>query len=765
MTWSAILALLPYAVAFVTSLGIGIYAWHHRRVRASAAFAVVALSEAAWTAGAAIEVVAGSLEAKILWDDVQWVPAFVLASGLLAFGLHYSGTRLSRPRVLWATVVSLSALSYAVVLTDASHGLVRTSPRLVPGTPFGALHYDYGPVLWAILVLVYGQIVFGLLRLLASYVRSHQLYRSQARMVLIGASVPLVVSLLPAVGIRPTFQQDLSPYSFTFSNVLIAWGLFRFGLFDVGPLARERVVENMGDAVFALDRSERLVDANPAGLRFLASASVEVVGRRGEEVFARWPAIVAFCREECLQAEVVVEEDGWRRHLDLRTIPLFDRRQDRSGRALVIRDVTARKEVEAELRRHRDRLEELVQERTSALETANEELRREIQERTELEGQLAHSQKMEAIGRLAGGVAHDFNNLLTAILGYVDLLGAASLDTSERQFLGEIHKAADRATVLTRQLLAFSRKQVLRPEVLELGAVVNELEGMLARLVGEDIRIACRRGSPAYVKADRGQIEQVVLNLVVNARDAMESGGVITIETAEGAPEGVENPDLAGRTPGKQAVLLVQDTGAGMDEETLSRAFEPFFTTKPQGEGTGLGLSTVYGIVRQSEGRITVESAPGEGTTFRICLPWSDERPEAPRGAAPAGDSARGTETILLVEDDEILRNLAREALESRGYEVLVARQADEALGIARRYGKHIDLLFSDVVLPGAMSGADLAARLEEERPGLRSLLMSGYAAEVIDRHLRAGRGAPYLQKPFTPSGLAVAIREVLDAD
>jgi PAS domain S-box-containing protein len=392
-------------------------------------------------------------------------------------------------------------------------------------------------------------------------------------------------------------------------------------------------------------------------------------------------------------------------------------------------------------------------------------LGRDVTEHRALEERYRQAQKLESVGRLAGGIAHDFNNLLTVINGYSDFL-LRSVDPLDpiRAGLTEISNASQRAAALTRQLLAFSRRQILQPELLDLNAVVTDAAKMLERLIGEDVELILRLDpSPACVRADSGQMHQVVMNLAVNARDAMPSGGKLIIESANVTVGGQAAPPEPGLPPGAYALLSVSDTGLGMTPEVKDRVFEPFFTTKEPGKGTGLGLSTVYGIVEQSGGRIFLHTEPGQGATFRIYLPAVPQ----PLGPPPAPDQAdlsahRGTETILLVEDQPNVRNLARSLLARLGYNVLEASNGDEALALAQQGSAHIHLLLTDLVMPG-MSGSELAARLAAIRPGLRTLYMSGYANRTP-----AYRDAPGFQdncigKPFTLAALAAKVREVLD--
>ncbi|HEX2757759.1 MAG TPA: PAS domain S-box protein, partial [Thermoanaerobaculia bacterium] len=390
---------------------------------------------------------------------------------------------------------------------------------------------------------------------------------------------------------------------------------------------------------------------------------------------------------------------------------------------------------------------------------------RDLTDRLQLEAQLRVSQKMEGIGRLAGGIAHDFNNLLTAILGYSELMEAQLPDDEDlRSSLREIHHAGERAAALTRQLLAFSRRQVLQPELLDLNAVVSEVEKLLRRLIGEDVKLVTRL-DPALgsIKADPGQLEQVLMNLAVNARDAMPEGGTLTVETANIMLDtgfAMANP---GARSGEYAVLTVADTGIGMSDEVRSHVFEPFFTTKERGKGTGLGLATAYGIVKQSDGYITVDSEPGHGTTFRIYFPRAAGAAAASGRGERSALSPRGTETILLVEDESGVRRLSRTILEAQGYTVLEAASGDEALEIARSHAGEIHLVATDVIMPG-MSGRVLWDQLRVLRPKSRVLFMSGYTDDAIARHGVLEPGIAFLQKPFTPFSLAQKVREVLDA-
>jgi two-component system cell cycle sensor histidine kinase/response regulator CckA len=388
----------------------------------------------------------------------------------------------------------------------------------------------------------------------------------------------------------------------------------------------------------------------------------------------------------------------------------------------------------------------------------------DVTHRKQLESHFRQSQKMEAVGQLAGGIAHDFNNLLTAITGYADLLIAEFTERDPRRHdLEEIGAAARRAASLTQQLLAFSRKQMLQPRVLHLNDIVSNAENLLKRLIGENISLkTALAGDLGTVKADPAQVEQVIVNLAVNARDAMPDGGQLLIETANSELGSTYTAEHSVVNPGGYVQLTVTDTGLGMDEATKARLFEPFFTTKGPGKGTGLGLSTVYGIVKQSGGFIWVYSEPGKGTAFKIYFPRVEEVVEEVVAAAPVPDRARGAETVLLVEDEPALRAVARRALERRGYTVLEADDGQAAISIAAKRTE-LDLVVTDVVMPG-MNGAVLATRFAETHPGVPFLFMSGYTDEAIVRHGVLNPGVAFLQKPFSPDALVRKVREVLDA-
>jgi signal transduction histidine kinase len=379
-------------------------------------------------------------------------------------------------------------------------------------------------------------------------------------------------------------------------------------------------------------------------------------------------------------------------------------------------------------------------------------------ERRSLEARLRHAQKMEAVGRLAGGIAHDFNNLLTAISGSLALaFRSVPEEAPARRWLTEVDRSAWRAAALTRHLLAFSRQQVIEPKVHDLRKVVDGIGSLVARTIGEDVKLRIRLGDePCPVEVDHGQMEQIILNLATNARDAMPHGGLLTLEAGWAPPA---HPPAVAR-PGRVAVLSVSDTGHGMEDDVRARIFEPFFTTKPPGSGTGLGLAMVYGATEQNGGWIDVDTGPGRGSTFRLCLPEARAGADAPSKPGP-DEAVGGTETVLLVEDEPAVRMVIAEQLESLGYRVLACGGGQEALTVAAGHEGPLHLLLTDVVMPD-MDGRELATRLLETRTGLRVLYSSGYGEDVIARHGVVEEGVFLLQKPYSLRTLAQQVRRAL---
>ncbi|HEX2684965.1 MAG TPA: ATP-binding protein [Kofleriaceae bacterium] len=533
----------------------------------------------------------------------------------------------------------------------------------------------------------------------------------------------------------------------------------------------DSILESLPAMVF-VKRAEdlRFVRFNRAGEELLGLPRTELLGRNDYDFFPAQQAdffvekdrkVLAQGHVEDIPAEPIETPRGTR-WLHTRKIPIIVDDVPRYLLGVSI-DTTDVRDAEAALRTSHGELERRVAERTAALEREVEERRRAEEELRRVQAQLLQAQKMDAMGRLAGGVAHDFSNLLTIVLSYASLLlPAFEPDDRRRHYVEEMKRAGERGVALTQQLLAFSRQQVIEHKVLDLATIVREMDAMIRRLVGEDVTVTTVIAPDlGRIKADASSIEQVILNLVINARDAMPRGGKLTIEAHNDEVDEAYGREHLGGTMGAQVLLAISDTGVGMDQTTQQRIFEPFFTTKSKGKGTGLGLATVFGIVTQAGGNIRVASEPGQGTTFQVYLPRTDE-PGEHQVTRSTVISLQGVETILVAEDEEQLRNVVRRTLERQGFSVLMARSGSEAIELCETHAGTIALLLTDLVMPG-MSGRELADRLVPLRPSIKILYMSGYTENAIANHdLRDARMA-FLAKPFTPESLLHKVRELLD--
>jgi len=534
----------------------------------------------------------------------------------------------------------------------------------------------------------------------------------------------------------------------------------------------DAVLEDLPAMVFVKDAETlRFVRFNKAGEELLGVSRTDLLGKSDYDFFPEDQADFfvqkdrdVLSRRSLLDIpEEPIDTPRGKRWLHTRKIPIVDERGEPRLLLGVSLDITEEKLAKDLMRDSRDALARDVAARTTELLTEVGTRQRAELALAEIEEQLRQAQKMEAIGRLAGGVAHDFNNLLSVILSYSELAERA-LERGQAlsEEIQQIRHAAERAGELTRQLLAFSRRQVLEPKVVALNDVIRRLDGMLRRIIGEhiELRTLCAR-QLGMVKVDPAQIEQVIMNLVVNACDAMPKGGRLTIETANVTLDEDYARDHVGASAGEHVMLAVTDTGMGMDRATQSRIFEPFFTTKGPGKGTGLGLSTVFGIVKQSGGNIYVYSEPGRGATFKVYLPRTDA-PLVTAESRPPSSAKPGSETILLVEDDDQVRRVVAGVLGRNGYQIIQAANAHEALALADQFSGQIHLLLTDLVLP-RMSGAELAQKIQARRAGLRVLCMSGYTDDAAFGAGLLETGMAFLQKPLTPDSLLRKVREVLN--
>jgi PAS domain S-box-containing protein len=541
----------------------------------------------------------------------------------------------------------------------------------------------------------------------------------------------------------------------------------------------DSIVENIPHMIFVKEAGElRFTRFNRAGEELLGRSRADLIGKNDFDFFPASQAQAFQAKDrEVLRGGVVVDipeepilTPRGERWLHTKKVPLFGPDGSPAFLLGISEDITEQREMRAQLRRTHEELELRVVGRTAQLLVSNEELKSEIHDRKQAEAalrasedQLRQAQKMDAVGRLAAGVAHDFNNLLSVIVGYAQLVAADLPEGSlQRTSVQEIHTAGLRAAQLTKQLLAFARRQVLSPRSVDLNEIIHDMSRMLERIIGEDVDL---RLVPAQhlmlCRVDPHQVDQVLMNLVVNARDAMPSGGKLTVETQNVVLDDEFARAHHGVSTGPHVMLAVTDTGVGMDAAVQARAFEPFFTTKEASNGTGLGLSTVFGIVQQSGGTIWLYSEPGHGTTVKIYFPAVEEG-DAPARPTPTRVTTRGDETVLLVEDDPQVRTLLQRVLEREGYTTLAAESATIALAIAAESSSPIHLLLTDLVLRD-MGGPELAERVAKVRPGVKVLFTSGYSDSALLHRGPWKEGTPFLEKPVTGTSLAAKVRDVLD--
>ena len=746
-----------YGSSIAACVGVAILAFG-RRTQAAAALplAVAGSAMAAYTTLFLAERFATSLAWKLVFDDAQWLPTFVSTAAMLEFAWRFNRPSGSSP---WARVAGAGvATTLLGLLWWGPTGTHRLDPRLVQHGDTTILTYGFGYLFYVAFVAVFGAYFAALTLFLLGLRQSTGVFRLQALAAAVGLGLPLAALPFSLFGLLPLEERDTAPISYLFAILFLAWGLFRFRLLELSPVARAIVIENLHEAVIVLDATDRVIDLNPAA-RTLFSAPPDVVGKPSHEAFLGPNGLtvdLSGLEAGRAVARVVRRADGWR---DVEIFKTFlSDTPPRDGSVLIARDITERRHQEAELQRQQERLEDQVQKRTEELVAANRKLEAEIAERERAEDRLRHAQKLEAVGRLAGGVAHDFNNLLNVILANLTFIeDSGTLDEQGREDLKAVQVASRRAAELTRQLLAFGRKQVLEPRIFAVNAVADDVAKLLRRVLGAPITLKVDLDPhEPRVRADQGQLQQVLMNLAINGRDAMPSGGTLTLRTILRRTGDPERPTDLG--DGDHVELSVTDTGTGIAPDELPKLFEPFYTTKPAGTGTGLGLATVHGIVSQSGGRVTVTSVLGVGSTFRVWLPTT-EAPLDPAGPTRAPPPRRvATERILVVEDQLAVRQLVERVLVQHGYQVTVAPHAEQAWAILLEEPL-FDLLITDASLPGA-SGPKLVADARAREPATKVLYISGHAD--LSPWGRGGPDAPFLAKPFTPSALIAKVRSAL---
>jgi|GEM_PF-2351475 len=730
MPWLSLSYALPLFLSGTVSAALGWYAWRRRAAAPCAVpLSLFALACAEYAFGYTLEVLAPTLEAKVLWAKVEWLGIASLAPLFFVFTVQYAGFAHVLTRRLW---LGLAAPCLAVVLlvaTNEHHGLIWPRAWLETAGPLRLLVLEHGPAFWAFSMYAYGLILVSVGTVVSTALHGRAVYRHQSVLLLIGMLLPVIGNI--GYGAQWSLLPHLNPtpMAFTFSAAIFAFAIFRFRFLEIGPIAWQVLVETMPDGVLVVDGQGRVGDMNPALEQALGLQAAQAIGRSAAEVLAPWPQLAALVvAGNEAQVEISLARGPAARDWAVSLSPIAGADGRRDGNLVMLRDIT--------------------------------ELRR-------LEAQFLQAQKMESIGRLASGVAHDFNNLLTAISGHAAFArDALPPGHPARQDIEHVLKGTRRAALLTRQLLAFSRRRSTPPHAVNLNDLILNMADMLGHLIGEDIELATDLGvGLGAVRADANQIEQAIINLALNARDAMPDGGRLTLRTANvdvGEAEAGHHPGVA---PGRYVTLAVCDTGMGLSEEAKAHLFEPFFTTKELGKGTGLGLAGVLGIVRQHGGFILADSSPARGATFTIYLPRVEEEaapqpPPAPEVPTPVRG---GGETLLVAEDDPDVRTWVARALRELGYTVLEANNGAHALALLESQPDlRPALLVADVVMP-QMSGIALAEHLQATYPALPVLFISGYTTSAIAEQVGSGGSRAFLGKPFSHDALARQVRDLLD--
>ena len=594
------------------------------------------------------------------------------------------------------------------------------------------LGIGHGPLWWLMTSFQYSILLLIVGILIRQVISFSGLYRTQALLLLVPFVLVFGANVVYVTGNSPIPNVDFSPIGFTVVAGAMALGFSRFNLLEISPVAKAEIFRRLDDAILVLDSRNRVIELNPAAEDLFKINYCGAIGKGAHQLFSRYPQLLEFSRD-LKQTEIFLEVDGQNRAYDINVSILNEKSGAALGRIIALRNITKRKQTEDEKER--------------------------------LESELRHVKKMEALGTLAGGIAHDFNNILMAIIGCADLaLRDNEKGVSNSRRIDEILKAGARAKDLVTQILTFSRK--VKPELtpLDLNQVVVQTEKMLARTIPKMIRIELRLKDDLWLtNADSGQVAQVLLNLGANAKDAMPEGGTLVIKTENVVLEQKIPDQRLEASAGEYVLLTVRDTGHGMDRETQEHIFEPFFTNKEMGKGTGLGLATVYGIVKNHGGQIACSSEIGRGTTIRVYLPANRSGKGAQQTALSLEKSPRGgDETVLFVDDEKTIRDLGREMLAYNGYQVLLACTGEEALELYREHGADIDLVVLDISMPG-MGGRKCLEELLQLNPLVRVLIISGYSLTGQLKDIMSNGAAGFVAKPFSITELLTSTREVLD--
>jgi PAS domain S-box-containing protein len=726
LPWEFTPFILPLWCSGLVSLIVAWLVWRRRPSVGAAPLALAASAAAFWSLANSLEIACSRLEDKLFWANLEYLAISLIPVLWFTLALRYSslGRKPTSAQILLLLIIP--AITNILVWTNPHHGLMRQNIYLDVDGPYTRVAKTYGPWLWVHTIYGYSLLMVSSARLFRLALRSPRLYRGQATSLLVAALLPWILNAVYLFGQSTFLRLDPTPIAFALSSTAAAWGLYRYGLFDVIPAARDAVFASMSDGVIVVDAHGRIVDLNPAAQRIIGYNEQQAIGHPLAALLADETELVQRLDDvHETRVEVAMGSAHNPTTYDLSRSPLRDGSGRPVGYVITLRDVTRRKQLEEQVRR---------------------------------------SQKMEAVGLLAGGIAHHFNNLLTVVNGYSEFVLRDLRPTDPlREDVEAILRAGTQAADLTRRLLVFSRFRKPQLSTMDVNEVLCAIEGILREQIPAGVTLDLALAQDAGpIEADPALIEQIVTNLVSNACDALPEGGDVTITTGQALTSDVPRLKMMAAAPERFTTLTVSDNGIGMTPEVQAHLFEPFFTTKEVGEGTGLGLATVYGIVGELHGGIEIETEPGHGTTVRIYLPQAQAEPAV--AVAPLSNPipTHGSEVVLVVEDEDAVRRFVVQTLQREGYTVLEARDGTEALTTAAVQETPIDLVLTDMVMP-FMDGSELARRLRTLYPDIRTLFMSGFPHDAgpLDSEASA---APFLAKPFTTETICDAVRRALAA-
>ncbi len=717
-----------------------------------------------WSGAYVWEIEAATRSSMILAAKVQYLAIPFIPVATLGLALAYLGRwQWRRPRYIVAALV-VPTVASLLAWTNERHGLVWSDIGVVGAEGWSLLSVSYGAFFWLFVPFSYLLLFTALGLILDAAIRARGIRRRQAMFIAAGIVAPLAGNVLHVTNLMPDVAIDLTPPLFAISCIALGIPALFPGFLTLTPVARDRVLELIDEGVVVIDELDRVSDLNSMASRVLGVETAEAYGRSAKDVLGPFLEVGS----GPVDGRVEISTGG-RTYLCART-PLTRSDEAQGGSALVFSDISDLAATRRALLQERESLAELVEQRTQSLARTNEELLEQIRreeeatkQKGELEAYVQHNQRLGTIGTFTGGIAHDFNNILSVILGFTELAQSRSGEPAHfQEDLAHVMEAAERGRDLVRQILTFSRRDGHQVGSVDLGPVVEETSGLLSALIPASVRVGVRlAGDLPPVSGDATQVQQVILNLASNAAHAMPEGGEISIEARlEALPETIAST-AGSAAPQEWVALKVTDNGAGMTPETVARVFEPFFTTKETGQGTGLGLSVVHGIVASCGGHVTVDSMPGVGSTFTVYLPVHNDSRNS--DSAGEGDAPVGDETILVVDDEELLGRLLGEILTSAGYRVEIYQDPIDAITAFERAPHDFDLIVTDQSMPG-LTGSALARRARDARGDIRVLLLSGNTQAIPQEDLDRLGPTGVLPKPVRASQLLFAVRNRLDS-